>query len=339
MEDLFAARRVIEPGAVRMLAEAPRRRSSPRCGPSSRSRRGLLDEPDAFASAATRFHELLVERTGNNTLTIISDLVRRSSTATITRRSPGPPASSGSTAARHTATTATWSTSSSRARPSRPRRSGGPRRGGWRARPAPPRADDDHRPPVLTPRTRQTPALRRGSQLGSVTPSPASSKRTRHRHALVQIGASGQVADVAHTGSVVELDQHDRCTASGTPGAPGARRRSTSAGGAVPATVCQRPSQLPHVRQYARGRCRNAPHEAHARTTSSPRRAASKKPPVSRSSSTGSKPIMTPSAGSAALPGGSGVLVTRQVSAPSTCDVDSPRICLTPSTMWFMPWM
>ena len=34
----------------------------------------LLGEPDAFASAATLFHGMLVERTGNNTLTILAEL-------------------------------------------------------------------------------------------------------------------------------------------------------------------------------------------------------------------------------------------------------------------------
>ena len=37
--------------------------------------RGLLDSPDAYATAATRFHELLVELTGNNTLAILSGLL------------------------------------------------------------------------------------------------------------------------------------------------------------------------------------------------------------------------------------------------------------------------
>ncbi len=74
MEDLFAARRVIEPGAVRMLAEE----ASPEVVGALRAQLEvegqLLDEPDAFASAATLFHEMLVERTGNSTLTILAEL-------------------------------------------------------------------------------------------------------------------------------------------------------------------------------------------------------------------------------------------------------------------------
>ena len=75
MEDLFAARRVLEPGAVRMLAE----RASPDVVAALRAQldveAALLDSPDAYATAATRFHELLVELTGNNTLTILSGLL------------------------------------------------------------------------------------------------------------------------------------------------------------------------------------------------------------------------------------------------------------------------
>jgi DNA-binding FadR family transcriptional regulator len=76
MQDLFAARRVLEPGSVRMLAEA----ASPDAVRALRAQlaveAGLLDQPDAFASAATRFHELLVELTGNATLTILTELIR-----------------------------------------------------------------------------------------------------------------------------------------------------------------------------------------------------------------------------------------------------------------------
>ena len=34
-----------------------------------------------------------------------------------------------------------------------------------------------------------------------------------------------------------------------------------------------------------------------------------------------------------------GAEVTRQTSAPGTCDVDVPRTWRTPSRTWFMPWM
>ena len=75
MADLFAARRVVEPGAVRMLAEASSSEVVAALRAQLEVEATLLDEPDAFATAATRFHEMLVELTGNNTLTIISELV------------------------------------------------------------------------------------------------------------------------------------------------------------------------------------------------------------------------------------------------------------------------
>ncbi len=75
MEDLFAARRALEPGAVRMLAEA----ASPEVVTALREQLAtealLLAQPDAFATAATRFHQLLIELTGNSTLTILGELV------------------------------------------------------------------------------------------------------------------------------------------------------------------------------------------------------------------------------------------------------------------------
>ena len=77
--------------------------------------------------------------------------------------------------------------------------------------------------------------------------------------------------------------------------------------------------------------CSTAPHPSQTRMTSSWRRAASKNPPVSMSSSTGSgrggvsiMSVLTPPSSMRALPGGSAVDVTRHTSAPGTCDVDSP---------------
>ena len=110
MEDLFAARRVIEPGAVRMLAEAPSADVVAALRAQLDVESGLLDEPDAFASAATRFHELLVELTGNNTLTLISELVLeivdRHHHETFARAA----GFEREYTARPTSTTATWST-------------------------------------------------------------------------------------------------------------------------------------------------------------------------------------------------------------------------------------
>ena len=182
MEDLFAARRVIEPGAVRMLAEE----ASPEVVATLRAQLEvegqLLGEPDAFASAATLFHGMLVERTGNNTLTILAELfveiVDRHHHETFAHAI----GFEREYTTRPTSTIATWSTSwSRRGRGGRGVLAPPPRRR-RRAGPAPPRPDDHRRPALLTPseaRRRGWRPLRRRFQLGSVTPSPASSKRTR----------------------------------------------------------------------------------------------------------------------------------------------------------------
>jgi DNA-binding FadR family transcriptional regulator len=75
MEDLFAARRVIEPGAVRILAEAKSKATVKALRQQVDAELALLDQPDAYASAATMFHEMLIQLAGNNTLTIFSELV------------------------------------------------------------------------------------------------------------------------------------------------------------------------------------------------------------------------------------------------------------------------
>jgi DNA-binding FadR family transcriptional regulator len=77
MEDLFEARRVLEPGAVRTLARrSSRREVVKRLREQQEIEPTLLDQPDAFASAATRFHELLVELAGNKTLTLFNRMLR-----------------------------------------------------------------------------------------------------------------------------------------------------------------------------------------------------------------------------------------------------------------------
>jgi DNA-binding FadR family transcriptional regulator len=75
MEDLFGARRVLEPGAVRILAESRSKASIKALREQLNEELALLDAPEAYAGAATRFHRLLVELAGNKTLSIMSELV------------------------------------------------------------------------------------------------------------------------------------------------------------------------------------------------------------------------------------------------------------------------
>ena len=75
MEDLFAARRVIEPGAVRMLAAKPTKAIVKALRVQQELESGLLDQPAAYSTAATRFHELLVELAANKTLVLFTELI------------------------------------------------------------------------------------------------------------------------------------------------------------------------------------------------------------------------------------------------------------------------
>lgn len=75
MEDLFRARRVLEPGAVRMLAEQPTKAAVNALRQQQAKEMKLLDQPDTYASEATEFHRLLVELAGNNTLTMFSEVL------------------------------------------------------------------------------------------------------------------------------------------------------------------------------------------------------------------------------------------------------------------------
>ena len=168
-----------------------------------------------------------------------------------------------------------------------------------------------------------------------------------HRHPGVQLGRAWHLADEVGARRVVEVDQHHRVRRRDTPGAPDGPRRSTSSSVALPPTGCQRPFQLPQWRQYIAGHVQDGVAVVASAEDELTPAAASKKPPVSRSSSTGSRRCgesslidqRQPFRRIRPLPGGSGVDVTRQTSASATCDVDVPRIWRTPSRTWLRPWM
>jgi DNA-binding FadR family transcriptional regulator len=76
LADVFDARRLVEPTAVRVIAEARSRRSA------VTQLRGLIDEqervigdPEAFGHANAQFHERLVALAGNQTLTIVAEML------------------------------------------------------------------------------------------------------------------------------------------------------------------------------------------------------------------------------------------------------------------------
>jgi len=76
LADVQEARTLIEPTAVRVLAESRSRRAA------ARELRRLIDEqakaieePDAFGRANARFHERLVALAGNRTLSIVAEML------------------------------------------------------------------------------------------------------------------------------------------------------------------------------------------------------------------------------------------------------------------------
>lgn len=93
LADVFDARALIEPTAVRVIAASRSRKSA------AAELRGLIDEqervitdPEAFGHANARFHERLVSLAGNQTLTIVAEMlneiVERAVTA-VSQSDPG----------------------------------------------------------------------------------------------------------------------------------------------------------------------------------------------------------------------------------------------------------
>jgi GntR family transcriptional regulator, transcriptional repressor for pyruvate dehydrogenase complex len=76
LADVFGARELIEPAAVRLIASArDRRRSAKRIRSLIAEQHRAIDDPVAFASANVRFHEELVALAGNQTLTIVAEML------------------------------------------------------------------------------------------------------------------------------------------------------------------------------------------------------------------------------------------------------------------------
>jgi GntR family transcriptional regulator, transcriptional repressor for pyruvate dehydrogenase complex len=76
LADVFEARTIIEPAAVRLVASGRNRRS---CARKLRTliaeEEAAIDDPEAFGLANARFHEELVAMAGNQTLTIVAEML------------------------------------------------------------------------------------------------------------------------------------------------------------------------------------------------------------------------------------------------------------------------
>jgi GntR family transcriptional regulator, transcriptional repressor for pyruvate dehydrogenase complex len=76
LADVFEARTIIEPAAVRLLAAGRNRRG---CAKRLRAliaeEAAAIDDPATFGEANAHFHEELVEMAGNQTLTIVTEML------------------------------------------------------------------------------------------------------------------------------------------------------------------------------------------------------------------------------------------------------------------------
>jgi DNA-binding FadR family transcriptional regulator len=76
LADVFDARTIIEPAAVRLVASARGRRASARrLRELIAEQTQVIDDPEAFGRANARFHEELVALAGNQTLTIVAEML------------------------------------------------------------------------------------------------------------------------------------------------------------------------------------------------------------------------------------------------------------------------
>jgi DNA-binding FadR family transcriptional regulator len=89
--DVHQARSVIEPAAVRILADAPRPAMLKELRALIEDQREVVDDPEHFGQANARFHERLVALTGNQTLSIVAEMLNEIVARAVTAVSLTPP--------------------------------------------------------------------------------------------------------------------------------------------------------------------------------------------------------------------------------------------------------
>jgi DNA-binding FadR family transcriptional regulator len=94
LADVFEARSLLEPVAVRVLASSRgRRAAAAELRQLIRDETRLIMDPDAFGPANARFHERLVALAGNQTLTIVAEMLNEIVARAVTAVSKTGPAS------------------------------------------------------------------------------------------------------------------------------------------------------------------------------------------------------------------------------------------------------
>jgi DNA-binding FadR family transcriptional regulator len=76
LADVYDARSLLEPMAVRAVAESPKRKAAAtELRKLIAAQEAVVDDPDDFGEANARFHERLVALAGNQTLSIVAEML------------------------------------------------------------------------------------------------------------------------------------------------------------------------------------------------------------------------------------------------------------------------
>jgi GntR family transcriptional regulator, transcriptional repressor for pyruvate dehydrogenase complex len=76
LADVYDARSILEPSAVRLVASSPgHRAAADELRPLIRDQQEAIGDPETFGLANARFHARLVELAGNQTLSIVAEML------------------------------------------------------------------------------------------------------------------------------------------------------------------------------------------------------------------------------------------------------------------------
>ena len=87
---VLQARSMIEPAAVRVLATSPSKKAVDELSALVDAQRAVIDDPEAFGRANARFHERLVELSGNQTIGIVAEMLNEIIARAVTAVSQSP---------------------------------------------------------------------------------------------------------------------------------------------------------------------------------------------------------------------------------------------------------
>ncbi len=88
--DVHQARSMIEPAAVRVLATSPSKKAVDELKALVEAQRAVIDDLEAFGQTNARFHERLVELSGNQTIGIVAEMLNEIIARAVTAVSQAP---------------------------------------------------------------------------------------------------------------------------------------------------------------------------------------------------------------------------------------------------------